>query len=415
MSDFNATDLHRMQRGNTLPATAPVRKLLIGVPYTETKQGKAFLHCPVTLGDVERDVYFCVDEEFGQYLCHERADAYLIGLLSLAMRERCDIHCLTPVTSELLHQLRTELIPALTKYDSALYAPRIIAEATDATLPCAGKVGTGCSCGIDSLYAIKNLQNDALFPLDYVTLNNVGAYTVKETSMVRYHDNVANAQAFAKANHLPLIITDSNFADAFPQNHLRTHLFSSTFAIFALRKLWKRYYYASTGCDLNEYFDLVNNHRYDAAKYDLIALNAFSIPSLRICNQGMSAERFEKTKALVSYPPAHQYLNVCLEQGKGNCGHCSKCLRTLWTLDAFNELEAFHNVFDIEEYKKNHPLYMKKLVEAYLSGAGLIEAAYRILIKRIPLRSRLYVWLSFQIKRLSIIRWLRTLKQRKKS
>lgn len=373
-----------MQAGVPRSAEEPILQICIGIPYTKREQGKAYLNCSITLGNVERSVYFCVDAEFEEYLCYERADAFLIGILSIAMRERCDIRCLAPVTAELLHQLNTELIPALTKYDATLYAPRITATPDSSTLSCAGCVGTGCSCGIDSLFAIKDLTERGIFKPDYVTINNVGAYTTHSTSWERYNDNVENARQFAKEHHLPLLITNSNFADAFPQNHLFTHLYSSAFAIFALRKLWKRYYYASTGYDLEQNFGLTNNHMHDAAKYDLIALNAFSIPSLRICNQGMCARRFEKTKELIAYPPAHKYLNVCLTQGKGNCGHCSKCLRTLWTLDALDALEHFRQVFDIDFYKNNHSEYMYKLCLAHLHGVGMIDEAYEILRHRIP-------------------------------
>ena len=384
MNHYHNDDLLRMQQGRTVPANTPVRNLTIGVPYIETQHGKSILHCSVTLGNIEQNVYFSVEEEFGQYLCYERADAFLIGLLNLAMRERCDIHCLAPVTAELLHQLNTELIPALTKYDKALYAPIISATSDSSPLPCAGKIGTGCSCGIDSLFAIKSLKESGNFEPDYVTLNNVGAYTGQTTSQKRYQDNADNARALAKEYGLSIIVSDSNFADAFPQNHYRTHLFSSTFAIFALRKLWKRYYYASAGCDLEKNFSLTNNHQYGAVKYDLIALNAFSIPSLRICNQGMCFSRYEKTKVLLNYKPAHRYLNVCLTQGKGHCGHCSKCLRTLWTLDALDALEHFRQVFDIDFYKNNHSEYMYKLCLAHLHGVGMIDEAYEILRHRIP-------------------------------
>ena len=406
-SDFDAITRRRMQAGVPRSAKEPILQICIGIPYTKREQGKAYLNCSITLGNVERSVYFCVDAEFEKYLCYERADAFLIGILNIAMRERCDIRCLSPVTTELLHQLNTELIPALTKYDSTLYAPRITAIPDSSTLPCAECVGTGCSCGIDSLFAIKELTENGTFKPDYVTLNNVGAYTTHSTSsesLEHYNDNIENAQQFAKEHHLPLLVTNSNFADALPQNHLFIHLYSSAFAIFALRKLWKRYYYASTGYDLEQNFGLTNNHLHDAAKYDLIALNAFSIPSLRICNQGMCTRRFEKTKVLITYPPAHKYLNVCLNQGKGNCGYCGKCLRTLWTLDALDALEQFRQVFDIDFYKNNHSEFMYKLCLAHLRGVGMIDEAYDILRPRIPANIQKQALTAFRAKKRSTYR-----------
>jgi len=60
---------------------------------------------------------------------------------------------------------------------------------------------------------------------------------------------------------------------------------------------------------------------------------------------------------IADYPPAHQYLNVCVDHADDylsaqNCSICSKCLRTLITLESLNKLEAFSQVFDIEKYKK---------------------------------------------------------------
>lgn len=384
MIDFSEIDVKRMASGGTLSPESPVRRIYIRQPKVQIRDSKAILLARIELGDIQKEVQFSTDEEFAPYLCHERSDAFLIGLLSLAMRERCDIYCDVPVTKELLHQLRTELIPALCKYDTALYPVKIHAEGSDEPLPSAGKIGTGCSCGVDSLYAIRSLTEDPDYSIDYLTLNNVGAYTLNgHASMQRFADNAENARSFAAKHGYKLILTDSNFSEAFPQNHLCTHLYSSIFAVYALRKLWKRYYYASTGCDLQNYFALHNNHLYDSAKYDLIALPALSIPSLRICNQGADCSRFEKIAALADYQPATTHLNVCLQQGKGNCGLCSKCMRTLWILDALGKLENFSKVFDVVEYRTKRKERLKKLYEAHLDRVVHIDEAYEILKDRI--------------------------------
>lgn len=386
MKEFSKEETDRMSAGGLVPPGTPVRMLHIGAPRIERSEGFAYLTCDISLGDIKKTVYFKTEAKYGKYLCYERSDAYLIGLLNFAMRERCDIECEAPVTTELLHQIQTELVPALTTYDKLLYAPVIAATPTASSLPSAGKVATGCSCGIDSMYAIKTLSENACdyIKVDYVVINNVGAYTTQQgTSQARYISNVENAQAFAKTNAYELIITDSNIADAFPQNHFLTHLYSSCFAIHALRKLWNRYYYASSGIDIEHYFNLTNNHAEGAARYDLIALPAFSIPDLRICNQGLHVVRFEKTKAIADYEPAWHYLNVCLRQGKGACNECSKCLRTLWTLDAMGKLDNFKEIFDVSNYRNNYSRYMKLLYLAHLNGVHMIDEAYEILKGRI--------------------------------
>lgn len=269
--DFSKKDILRMSRGEVRTPGSSVKQLIIGSPWLEEAEEKAIQHCLIRVDDVEKDVVFSVDRAYGKYLCFERADAYLIGLLSLAMRERCDIVCEVPLSGELLHQLETELIPALVKYAPQLHTPRIIAEVQEDPVESEGKVATGCSCGIDSLFAIKKLMEDKNehYRLDYAVINNVGAFTwAGQTSIKRYEDNRDNAKEFCKEVGLPLVVTDSNFGEAFPQNHLLTHIYSSTFAVYMLRKLWGRYYYASTGYDMNDFFGLSDHFLYDSAKYE---------------------------------------------------------------------------------------------------------------------------------------------------
>lgn len=396
-TEFSEEDIRRMSNSEVCPPGSPIKTLRIGRPWVEHTGDKVVQHCRIRLDDVEKDVIFEVDESYGRYLCPERADAYVIGLLSLAMRERCDFVCEAPMSAELLHQLETELIPVLVKYSPSLHAPRFEAPVEMEPIPTEGRIATGCSCGIDSLFAIKSLSESPLegFRLDYVAINNVGAFSWGgQTAMKRYTDNRDNAREFCRSHGLKLVITNSNFADAFPQNHLKTHLYSSTFAIYMLRKLWGRYYYASTGCDLNSYFGLKGHEEYDAAKYDLLALPSFSITGLRICNQGAAFSRFEKTKALADYPPAWEFLSVCLSQGKGHCGRCSKCKRTMWMLDALGKLENFSRVMPVEEYRRRHADYMAELYEAHLSHAPMLDETYEVLRHNIPLRAKLVVRLK---------------------
>ena len=66
------------------------------------------------------EVWFSVPECYSEYLCYERSDAFLIGMLNWAMRTGDDIECEAPVSEELLFQIREHLIPSLAKYDKTL-------------------------------------------------------------------------------------------------------------------------------------------------------------------------------------------------------------------------------------------------------------------------------------------------------
>ena len=296
--------------------------------------------------------------------------------------------------------------------------PVIEAELADTPLPGAGKTGTGCSCGIDSLYAIKCLSedNNPAIHLDYLTLNNVGAYTwngVADTK--KQSENIRNARAFAEQYGYKLISTDSNFSEAFPQDHLKTHLYSSCFAIYMLAKLWGRYYYASTGCDLQDYFGLTDNELYDSAKYDMIALPAFSSSRLRICNHASAFSRFEKTRVIADYEPAWHYLNVCTEQGSGNCGKCAKCMRTLWALDALGKLDNFRDIFDVEDYRHHHSRNLRALFRAYLQSTNhLNDDAWRILKPQLSKSARYRELIRHKLSEYALGRKLLHLRHREK-
>lgn len=391
---FSKEETRRLSFSIPVPEDTPVRQMIIGKPWVETHEDKAYQKCRISLGDVEREVYFSVPVDFEPYLTYERGDAYLIGLLSMAMRERCDIRSEAPLTGELMHQIQTELLPILTKYSPRLYWPKIQADIEDTPLPCAGKIGTGGSCGVDSMLAIKKLSESA-YPcihLDYIVLNNVGAYTwLGEASQKRAHDNAENAAKFAREFGYKLLVTDSNFSEAFPQSHLLTHAYSSTFAIYMLRKLWSRYYYASAGYDLEGSFNLTNHDEHDTAYYELVALPCLSISSLRISTESAAMTRFEKIKALADYKPAQKYLNVCLNQGAGNCGRCRKCMKTLWTLDAIGKLDNFQAIMPIRRYKQYYADYIRMLYFSHLKGLSMMDETYKILKHKISFLDKIKV------------------------
>ncbi len=377
----------------------PVRVLRIQKPHVEYKDGQASQICEITCGEVKRTVIFSVPEAYGEYLTTERSDAYVLGLLSFAMRERCDIVCETPMTEELLHQLRTEFLPALHKFEPKLHLPKIQAEVDGTPLACAGKVGTGCSCGVDSLTAIKHLTESDCpgIHLDYLVLHNVGAYSWKGHVLEkRYEEGISNIQHFANEYHYKILVTNSNISEAFPQLHEATHGYTIAFATYMLRKLWKRYYYASAGFEHQPAISLEGHANHAFGYYELFALQCFSIPQLRLCSESLVLSRFDKTRELINYEPAHRFLNVCVRNSNRNCGECFKCKRTLLTLDALNALDSFSHVFPVDAYRKNRARYMRELYLSHLKHDSMLEGTYRILSPQIGLWNKIRVLLSIR-------------------
>ena len=347
------------------------------------KEGhKSRCNCEVIIDNYEsRTIWFEVDEKYENYLCDERSDAYVIGLLLWCIREGHDIYCDAPVTEELLFNIKKILLPALIKYSNGVFNSIEIFAKTAPPLEGGNAVGTGCSCGIDSFTSIYNHMNTE-FPqhdITHLCINNVGAfnesysdYGVEQVKQERYNKT---RQLIDEYNgRFELVETDSNFLDVFYQTHYYTHTFSSIFAVYMLQKLWKYYYYASAG-EGYENFSVKDISNIGAAKYEIISLPCFSISNLKIISESAELNRLEKTKQIIDIPIVQKYLHVCIEKPY-NCGVCSKCRRTLVTIDLLGKLDKYETVFDIDYYKKHRDEYYIWLYEKHLEDTPMIKPIY---------------------------------------
>lgn len=371
----------------------------IGKIWIEEKDNKSRVYCNITINNEIKKVWFEVDKEYGKYLCTERSDAYVIGLLNYALRNNEDIVCEIPVTEELLYNINTILIPSLVKYAKSFKKIKVKAKSAPALMT-GNAIGTGCSCGVDSFSSIVRhiKSNYSSLDVTHLCLNNVGAfnecyedYGPEEVKKERYKIT----KEVAKELNLELIETDSNFASDIYQDHSKTHTYSSTFAIYMLQKFWKVYYYASSGYDFN-YFTLENNDEHDAGIYELLSLQCFSIEGLKIYSDCGEMTRNEKLASIVDFPVAQKYLHVCLKQPTNCSKYCSKCKRTLVGLDALGKLDDFNQVFDIEYYKNNKKDYYKWLYEQHIKKDSMNEPTYQSLKSRKEFRM---IRLQFLFKR----------------
>jgi bacterioferritin-associated ferredoxin len=330
-----------------------------------------------------RQLWFEVENEYAPSLCHERSDGYLIGLLPWAMRHQHDITCEMPVGEELYYQITSCLIPALCKSANKLYSTQIFASIDTQTILNKGAIGTGISCGIDSLHVLAN-QSNSPYPslnLTHLVHHNVGSHGTNKDSEVLRIERENRAQAFADEMGYKLIKTNSNYAEIFQQTYPYINTYANCFAIYMMQKLWSNYFYASLGCGLNN-FNLKNHDKKDSAYYDLLTLDCLSTKTLRIYSEGAAKTRFEKTKTVVNYLPAKKYLNVCCATGS-NCGKCEKCMRTLLMLDALDTLDTFNSVFDINYYKTHKNHYYAWLCLRKLQHDAMLKETFNILAHKL--------------------------------
>ncbi|MBE6376841.1 MAG: hypothetical protein E7050_10295 [Lentisphaerae bacterium] len=383
--------------------------IFIEHPRVVPWEGKSRLITHVKVDDEVRPLFFEVDNEYAQYLCFERGDAFVIALLRFAMLHKHDIVSEAPITGELLYKINEYLMPSLTKHDELMHPVKIVAEVENKPMPNAGAVGTGLSCGIDSFHAIiSNLENNyAGMKLTHFCINSVGSFNIpgyKNYGRKRIKDEITEtAEVVAKKFGLPLIKTNSNISVRFRQPFEHNHTYYSMFAVYCMQKLWQTYYYGSSGRDFS-YFNIKNNSKYSTAYYELLSLPCFSTRNLLLFSEGGAKTRFEKIATIVDNPIVQQYLHVCWYQ-RQNCGICPKCSRTLLALDVLGKLDNFAHVFDVQYYKTHRKQYLCSLYASYLAKDDMIYDVYERLKKDITFDVKLSYWyMRFFRKIFSVVR-----------
>ena len=356
-------------------------------PYIKKKEKKARLIFDLEIDNEKKSVWYEVEEEYEKYLCDDRVDPIFVGMLSYAMRNGHDIKSDSYITDEILYQVQETLIPVLSQHAKSLKKINIDIK-TKKPIKSAGKVGTGCSGGVDSLYAIIRHLDYKIpnFNIDYLCINNVGSFNecYKDAGIDKVRkERIEKSKELAKEINIPLIVTDSNFYQEIPQNHLLTCTYSSVFAILCLEKLWGKYYYGSVGLDYT-HFHIEDNDTHPASHYDLISLDCFSYSGLKIYSDGGGINRFDKLKRIYQSDLYKKYVHVCTTK-EYNCGKCPKCRRELLSLYLLDvNLDDYKEVFDVNYFKTHLDEYFQWIFEDHLWNPGHYanEIVYNQLLER---------------------------------
>lgn len=352
----------------------------IGKPYIINTDTEDRLVCDVEENGDKKQIWFSVEKEYGKYLCYEVADAFLIGLLSYAMRKEKNIESDAPISEILLYNIRENYIPILCKKGN-IEKIRIYAQATEPDFEKTGFNGTGLSCGVDSFHTINRLLKSEYSSLNitHFCINNVGAFDESFSGadggkeQVR-SDCYARAKRVADSLGKPIIMTNSNFHEVFPQDHFRTRTFSSMFAVFCLQKLWDRFYYSSHAQDIS-HFNLDDFVNLPCSEYDLLSASVFSTNKTRIISEGNNLSRVEKIMEIADMKLAQENLHVCSKMST-NCGICPKCLTTQLALEAIGSLDKFGNVFNLNSYYDYKEEYLFYTVQQHLLKENERDAIY---------------------------------------
>lgn len=116
--------------------------IIIEKQYISRNNGLCRLNTQINENGETKILYAEVEEEYGKYLCIERADGVLYLILPVALRENYDIYSEVPITGIFLHNLNEILIPHLALGDKNIHSIKIYADVEDNLI---GGVGRNCN------------------------------------------------------------------------------------------------------------------------------------------------------------------------------------------------------------------------------------------------------------------------------
>ena len=313
----------------------------------------------------QKTIFFSVSQKYKEYLCDDRCDAFLIGLLPLAISKNEPIECLAPVSEKLLYNINSLYLKTLLSHAQNAENVKILAKSTDISYnPKAN--ATAVSAGVDSFYSIfTNLKNDSTknYNLTHLTFFNVGAlgYYGGDNARKIFIKKCKVYKDLSDKLGLEFLAVDSNISETLMMDFNVTVTFRCFAAVLVLQKLFRNYYFSSSRSLDSFLVDLAVSEG-----YDLLNCYALSTENTSFFTTGSEKTRLLKLKEISKYPLTKEYLNVCDSGELKNCGNkCLKCLRTQFELFSLNLLDEYKSVFDVEDFRRHLSKRIAKII-AYI-------------------------------------------------
>ncbi len=320
-------------------------ELRIGTPYVRRSPEQVSLCAQITLQGETKEAWFSVEPEFAEYLTEDRLDAFVVGFLPTAMKLGADIYCEAPVTRRLKYQLEQYLIPTMTANMDRYRPIGLHAPLTDAPLDCKGAVGTGWTGGVDSMYTLMTHLHSKERKLTHLLIANVGTLESDQNTELLHYMTRKAREGIGQELGLPVVAVDSNLQLLQTDHYLSVAAFRLPAAVLAMQKLFAVFLHSGT-YEFQRFAFVAENSAY----YELFPLSCFETDCTVFYSTGSHVSRTQKLRELSDFPPAKAYLHPCIYVKRSNCGTCGKCIRTMGALYALGTLEAFEQVFDLEDF-----------------------------------------------------------------
>ena len=357
--------------------------ITIGQPYIEKRGQEVYLLSLIQdeVRQRELEVWYSVDEKYGEYLCSDYADCFLLLVLQLAMNTGQDIRVKSPVSSRLLFNLENTVQPLLAKTSPKFKHIRI--EATPATQPHYHAAGVGCCCslGIDSFASfLKQMAEETpdSYHVTHLTLFNSGQLGYRDVKGTErsFRETVMNLRSFAEEVGLPIVAVNSNLNELYHDGGLtivQSVVFRTISCAMALQKLFGKYTFASS-YPIDKFVMCYE----DCSHMESAFVPLLSTENTEVVLSQPTMTRVDKTAYVSRHPITYRYLDVCWagqmtygdanfskfyeEKKNTNCGRCDKCLRTILALDLLGELQKYEGQFDLAFYRSHKDWYIAKVL-----------------------------------------------------
>jgi hypothetical protein len=373
--------------------------MVIQKPFIKFKDGQAFL-ISVVIDEVsnrEKEFYFSVSEEYGDYLCTEVADAFLVAMLVPALFSGQDIRIDAPISELLKYQIDNSLLFTLSHvYDKPpikILPASIIDPAYHPTA-----VATGFSGGVDSFTTVlEHISKDCpeSLRLTHLTLFNVGSYgNDEENTQKSFKNDAQRAEKFSRENGLPLVLLNSNISKAYDVDDMiygftpRSKV-SIISGVLALQKLIKVYFIASSNT-----IDDIELDKWYQDSYETLMASFLTTSSTRIIISNPDLTKVQKIIRIANHKIVQSNLYVCLadiineigtikiEKGvKPNCSQCYKCLNAMVILDILGLLDKYQDRFDLDKYNQTKAKYLRHIIKS-ASRQRTYRDIYELMIER---------------------------------
>ena len=338
---------------------------LSGLRRYVTDAGVARLEADIKITDAGVEfladtLYFEIDANYGGMLVDDTYDPFLLVALFFAMNFKTDLRIRGNVSKRLYKNLTWYGQKILCDFDPDLAPVKIFVEGFAPANATGILIGTGISCGVDSLSTLYDrfiCEDDPDYKVNALFFFNCGSNGIEDDDITSTfaQSRLERSIALATELGLPLVPVDTNLHHFWRREFGHTLFFLSLYScVLALQNVIRRYYIGSA-ISYGYMKKAIDKTNCDFAEFcESYFLPLIGTERTEFISDGCQYRRVDKIKKIADWDIAHKYLNVChvYRKDSSNCGGCAKCLRTLLPLEIMGKLDDFANIFDLAAYRE---------------------------------------------------------------